>query len=100
MELDEAWTVSYSPEGNASAVDSLSDQPINVRVIHLAMRLFFRGIYFPQMNRRAWLKVLFQNRRTLFSLTKEALGTLRISKRKKADVGKDPTAVVSQKKAA
>jgi hypothetical protein len=28
------------------------------------MRLFFRGIYFPQMNKRAWLKLIAQNRST------------------------------------
>src|SRR5712692_5617418 len=57
LELDKAWTASYSPKRNWSAIDSISDKPINVRVIHLAMRLVFRGIYFPQMNKRAWVKV-------------------------------------------
>ncbi len=52
------------------------------------MRIFLRGIYFPQMNKHARLKVLFQNRHTLFSLAKEALGTLRTSEREnEAEIG-------------
>src|SRR5467141_2739821 len=62
MELDKALTASYSPQRNASAVDSLSSKPISVRIIHLAMRLVFRGIYFPQMNKRAWVKLIVANR--------------------------------------
>jgi hypothetical protein len=30
----------------------------------LVARLFFRGIYFPQMTRRAWLKLIYDNRRS------------------------------------
>jgi len=36
-------------------------------------RLCFRGIYFPMMGRLAWLKVIAQNRRTIFKLVWEAL---------------------------
>src|SRR5256714_6794671 len=53
-ELDQAWTESYSPQRNASALDSIADKPIKIRVMHFAMRMFFRGIYFPQMTKRAW----------------------------------------------
>ncbi|HEX8071121.1 MAG TPA: radical SAM protein [Pyrinomonadaceae bacterium] len=72
-ELNEAWTASYSPERNAQVLDALAEQPVKVRATHLVMRLFFRGIYFPQMNWRAWLRVLVQNRRAIFKLTKAAL---------------------------
>jgi radical SAM superfamily enzyme YgiQ (UPF0313 family) len=85
MELDKAWTASYSPQRNASAVDSLSSKPINVRVIHLAMRLVFRGIYFPQMNKRAWVKVIVANRRPIYKLVKEGIGKWR-AKRREATV--------------
>lgn len=70
-----AWERSYSPERNREAIDSLKDAPIEVRVSHLVARLFFRGIYFPQMDKRAWLKLLFQNRKTIFSLICEGLKT-------------------------
>jgi radical SAM superfamily enzyme YgiQ (UPF0313 family) len=92
-ELDQAWTASYSPERNEQALDSISDQPLQYRMIHLVMRLFFRGIYFPQMDWRAWLKVIAQNRRPIFKLTKEALGNYRAArKRKSASVVTTPTA--------
>ena len=72
-----AWARSYSPERNWEAIESIKDAPIETRIGHLVARLFFRGIYFPQMNKRAWLNLLFQNRKTIFSLTKEGIGTWR-----------------------
>ncbi|MGB9181493.1 MAG: radical SAM protein [Pyrinomonadaceae bacterium] len=82
-ELDRAWATSYSPERNERAIDSISDQPLNYRVIHFIMRLFFRGIYFPQMNKRAWIKLIASNRRTIFKLTREAIGKYRSSRKRK-----------------
>jgi radical SAM superfamily enzyme YgiQ (UPF0313 family) len=76
-ETFEAWSASYSPERNRQAIESIKDTPIQVRIGHLVARLFFRGIYFPQMNKRAWLKLLFQNRKTILSLTGEGLATWR-----------------------
>ena len=77
-----AWQLSYSPERNAEAVAAISDAPIGYRIGHLVARFFFRGIYFPQMNKRAWVKLLFQNRRTILSLTREGVSTWRAAKRK------------------
>jgi radical SAM superfamily enzyme YgiQ (UPF0313 family) len=85
-EIDEAWVASYSPQRNERALASISDQPINYRVIHLVMRLFFRGIYFPQMDWQAWLKVLAQNRRPIFKLAGEALHNYRVARKRKAVV--------------
>ena len=75
-----AWARSYSPERNREAVESISHTPIQTRIGHLAARLFFRGIYFPQMGTRAWLKLLFANRKTILSLTREGLSTWRRSR--------------------
>lgn len=75
-----AWERSYSPERNAEAIESIADSPIQVRISHFVARLFFRGIYFPQLGTRAWLKLLFQNRKTIWSLTREGLGTWRASR--------------------
>jgi len=72
-----AWARSYSPERNHEAVESISGAPIETRISHLAARLFFRGIYFPQMGVRAWLRLLFANRRTIMTLAAEGLGTWR-----------------------
>jgi radical SAM superfamily enzyme YgiQ (UPF0313 family) len=80
-EVDRAWSVSYSPERNAEALRAISDAPIGFRISHLVARLFFRGIYFPQMNKRAWLKLIAQNRRTMLSLLKEGMVAWRAAKR-------------------
>ncbi|HEV2864436.1 MAG TPA: hypothetical protein VGX48_25780, partial [Pyrinomonadaceae bacterium] len=49
----------------------------------LISRLFFRGIYFPQMGRRAWLKLMADNRRVIYGLAKEAAGKWRRASRRK-----------------
>ena len=77
-----AWERSYSPERNAEALEALSDKPIETRISHFVARMFFRGIYFPQMNKRAWLKLLFQNRRTILGLAKEGVSTWRNARRR------------------
>ena len=82
-ELEKAWTESYSPERNASALDSIADKPMKIRVMHFAMRLFFRGIYFPQMTKRAWIKLMVDNRRSIFKLVRAGIGEWRATKRKK-----------------
>jgi radical SAM superfamily enzyme YgiQ (UPF0313 family) len=82
-ELDIAWSSSYSPERNAAAIDSIAHHPVSDRVIHLVSRLFFRGIYFTQMSRWAWLKVVKSNRRAIFKLTKEGLIELSAARRKR-----------------
>src|SRR3989454_3645017 len=70
-EVNYGWTHAYSPEGLAKAVESLDDQPLGYRVNIFLARLCFRGIYFPMLGKLAWLKVVAQNRRTIFRLVKE-----------------------------
>jgi radical SAM superfamily enzyme YgiQ (UPF0313 family) len=77
MELTEAWQRSYSPERNARAIEALSDKPIDHRVMHLIVRLIFRGIYFPQMGKRAWAKLLLANRRMIYRLAREGVARWR-----------------------
>ncbi|HKG99019.1 MAG TPA: hypothetical protein VKA97_14455, partial [Pyrinomonadaceae bacterium] len=43
------------------------------RISLFVARLFFRGIYFPQMGWRAWLKVIAQNHRTILQLTRDSI---------------------------
>jgi radical SAM superfamily enzyme YgiQ (UPF0313 family) len=81
VETISAWARSYSPERNAEVVEALKDTPIGYRISHLVSRFFFRGIYFPQMNKRAWLKLLFENRKPIISLLKEGLITWRNARR-------------------
>jgi radical SAM superfamily enzyme YgiQ (UPF0313 family) len=72
-EVRYGWAHAYSPDAVAQAVDSLDDQPLGYRVNIFLARLCFRGIYFPMMGKGAWLKVVSENRRTIYKLLKEAL---------------------------
>ncbi len=85
-EVDLAWSTSYSPARNASALDAISQTPIQYRISHLVARLFFRGIYFPQMNRRAWLRLVADNRQPIFGLLREGVSAWRAARRKKRSV--------------
>jgi hypothetical protein len=100
QETDHAWSVSYSPERNAEVINAISEAPFRYRLSHLISRLFFRGIYFPQLNKRAWLKLVFQNRRPILSLTREAAGLWRASRKNKIVVEGGPAPVMNQQKAA
>jgi len=83
VETFDAWSVSYSPERNFEAIESIKHAPIDVRISHLVARLFFRGIYFPQMGKSAWIKLLFDNRRPILSLAKEGVKTWRKARRRR-----------------
>lgn len=83
LETISAWSRSYSPERNLEAIQSIHDSPIETRISHLVARLFFRGIYFPQMGTRAWLRLLFDNRRAIYSLSREGFSTWRAWKKAK-----------------
>lgn len=77
-----AWDRSYSPKRNAEAIEAIKDAPIEYRISNLVARLFFRGIYFPQMSKMAWIKLLFQNRKPILSLTFEGLSLWRKAKKR------------------
>jgi radical SAM superfamily enzyme YgiQ (UPF0313 family) len=100
QETDKAWRASYSPERNAQAINSISSSPLSYRISHLISRLFFRGIYFPQMNKRAWLKLIFQNRQPIMSLSKEAIGMWRASRKNKSRIEGESAPVMKHRKAA
>jgi len=80
-EVNYAWANSYSPEGIASAVNSIGDKHVAHRVGMLIARLCFRGIYFPQMGRWDWTKVILQNRQTIYKLVKDGVVTWRAARR-------------------
>jgi radical SAM superfamily enzyme YgiQ (UPF0313 family) len=71
-EVKSGWANSYSPEAIANAVASIKREPVGYRINIFIARLCFRGIYFPQMGFLAWLKVICQNRETIFNLVSEA----------------------------
>ncbi len=65
------WASSYSPEAIEKAVESVNHKPLGYRINILIARLCFRGIYFPQMGRFAWLTAILENRRTIFKLIRQ-----------------------------
>jgi hypothetical protein len=67
-----AWKNSYSPEATAAAIESIASAPAPYKISHLVSRLFFRGIYFPQKGTWGWLKLIAQNRRTIFRIVRES----------------------------
>lgn len=87
LETIAAWERSYTTERNRRAIESIPDAPIQARISHLAARLFFRGIYFPQIGTRAWCKLLFANRSAIFALTREGIGTWRASRKRQRREG-------------
>jgi radical SAM superfamily enzyme YgiQ (UPF0313 family) len=70
-EVRHAWMNSYSPAATRHAIRSLADEPAPYKISHVLARLFFRGIYFPQKGVWAWLKLIFQNRGTIFHLIRD-----------------------------
>ena len=78
MTIDEAhaevlhgWEEAYSAKAVAAAVESLNDQPLGYRVNIFLARICFRGIYFPMLGKMAWVKVIAQNRKTIFKLVRQ-----------------------------
>jgi radical SAM superfamily enzyme YgiQ (UPF0313 family) len=76
-EVKRGWALSYSAEALSHAVHSLKDKPLGYRINIFIARICFRGIYFPQMGPSAWLKLIYQNRHTIFGLAREGFATWR-----------------------
>ena len=92
-ELHYAWAHSYDATRNAEAVQAMSYAPVGPRIFHLITRFAFRAIYFPQTTRREWLKVFLENRRTVLSLAKEAIGTVLTSKKRMEEKDGSPAMI-------
>jgi hypothetical protein len=67
-----AWTNAYSPAATAKALDTVADEPVPYKINHLMSRLFFRGIYFPQKGVWGWLRLVAQNRNSVFRIIRES----------------------------
>src|ERR1700676_4716495 len=79
-EVNYGWAHAYSPEAIAKALAAVAHKPLGYRVNILISRLCFRGIYFPQLGRFAWVKTIAENRRTIFSLIREGFGARRAAR--------------------
>jgi radical SAM superfamily enzyme YgiQ (UPF0313 family) len=81
-----AWARSYSPERNRAAIEAIADAPIDTRISHLMARFFFRGIYFPQIGKMAWIKLLFANRGSILLLSREGIKLWRAHRRRSRSI--------------
>jgi radical SAM superfamily enzyme YgiQ (UPF0313 family) len=84
VEFDTAWQASYSPAATERALDAIAHKPYTYRLTQFIARLFFRGIYFPQQGTWAWLRIVAQNRRSVWRLVREGWGAWRVSSTKLA----------------
>jgi radical SAM superfamily enzyme YgiQ (UPF0313 family) len=73
-EVRKGWAKSYSPQAIEAAVDALNHKPLGYRINIFIARMCFRGIYFPQLGRFAWIKAILENRRTIFKLVRQGFG--------------------------
>ena len=73
-EVKYGWEGMYSPEAIAHAMKSLGHKEVGYRINILVARLCFRGIYFPQMGPLAWVRVIAENRRSIFQVIKDGFG--------------------------
>jgi hypothetical protein len=71
-EVSYAWTNSYSPAATQRALDSIADEPVPYKISHFVARIFFRGIYFPPKGVWQWLKLIGQNRASVYRLVRES----------------------------
>ena len=72
VEVNCAWTNSYSPAATKRALDSIGDEPVPYKMSHFVARIFFRGIYFPPKGVWQWLKLIAQNRTSVYRLLRES----------------------------
>jgi radical SAM superfamily enzyme YgiQ (UPF0313 family) len=97
-EVKYAWTNSYSPAATRRAIRSMAHEPAAYKISHLIARLFFRGIYFPHKGAWGWLKLLAQNRGTIFHVIRESFtnwgGTAAAGRNLEFDAGLASSSVV------
>jgi radical SAM superfamily enzyme YgiQ (UPF0313 family) len=70
-EFEHAWEASYSPQEFERTLEAIADKPYRYRLTHFLVRLFFRGIYFPQRGVGDWARLVVRNRRSVARLTRE-----------------------------
>ena len=80
-EVDLAWRESYSPEATRQAIAKIAHRPFHERAVLFFTRLAFRGIYFPQMTKRQWIGLLWQNRASFLQILADGYRAHRDSRR-------------------
>lgn len=83
-EVHEAWSESYAAETTQRALRQIEGRPFHERAVMLGARLAFRGIYFPQMTKRDWIGVVWENRASLFKVISDGFREHRKAQRAKS----------------
>ena len=96
-EVHEAWSRCYDSQAIATALEKIEGRPFVERTLLFITRLAFRGIYFLQMTTWHWASLLFQNRRTLVKLIREAFAAHREHRESAATVQEVPEEPVGEK---
>ena len=68
LELRSAWAMAYAPGAIFDRMRKTRNRPLFERLIIFVANLCFRGVFFPQMNGRAWLKLFWENRRSFYEI--------------------------------
>ena len=68
QEVKTAWDLVYQPTAIYERLRRMRNRPFFERVIVFAANLCFRGVFFPQMNLRSWMKLFWENRRSFWEI--------------------------------
>jgi radical SAM superfamily enzyme YgiQ (UPF0313 family) len=82
-EVHEAWTRAYDASAFATALERMERRPLGEKSILLIAKLLFRGIYFPQMKRSDWARVVFSYRSSIFKVLCETIAVHRRKSRER-----------------
>jgi radical SAM superfamily enzyme YgiQ (UPF0313 family) len=68
QEIRSAWGLAYAPEAIYNRVRKMRNRPLFERLIVFVANLCFRGVFFPQMNSWAWLKLFWENKKSFYEV--------------------------------
>jgi radical SAM superfamily enzyme YgiQ (UPF0313 family) len=95
-EVRKSWSHCYSPETFRKSQNWMleNDKPFGAQLVLFVARLIFRGIYFPQMDRWSWMKMLAQNASTLASIIWSGWRSTRGKKSRREEPPQQPASLV------
>ncbi len=67
-EVRQAWLLAYDPAAILQRLRLMRNRPFFERLLVFAANLMLRGVYFPQMNFRSWMRLFWENRRSFGEL--------------------------------
>ncbi|MEW6363392.1 MAG: radical SAM protein [Acidobacteriota bacterium] len=67
-EVRSAWSMAYAPEAIYDRMRGMRDRPLFERLIIFVANMCFRGVFFPQMNLKAWLRLFWENRKSFWEV--------------------------------